>query len=445
MSEINTLESLALAGGHDIRSSSCDDLAKMERPSSNWNTLLDILNGGNMTAAGVSITPESAMQISAVEACVRLIRDGVGMLDLITYRRAGQNNVEAEDHYLYRLLRNRVNRTMSAMRWKKLMISWKLLHGNAFSELEISKNGRVTGLNPIHPDCVFPVFDLGGGSQIMGTISGAYRGYRVIGYMVQQPLSGTFRPVSLDRMFHLRGIEVDESGFGHSVIGFARQTLGLAKATEEYGSRLFSNGASMSGLVQVPTGMKDETKTRVLRYFKEQFSGVQKAHGIGVIEDTMKFIQLSMNPEDAQFLLTREFQVNEIARWFGVPPHMIGELKRATNNNIEHQSLEFVRFCLGPHLEDFEQQVALDLLSEEEGRSVYVQFRRGELTEGDMKTQSESCATQINAGIITPNEARQRLGMNPHKDGDQLIANGNMVPVANVGQQQQKQLTGGAN
>jgi HK97 family phage portal protein len=258
-------------------------------------------------------------------------------------------------------------------------------------------------------------------------------GEKIVGYLVYPINGGMQRIVPSDLMLHLRGVEVDESGVGVSVVSLARQSMGLALAQEEYGARVFSNGANMSGIVKVPSAMNAETKKKTLEYF-QSFSNISKAHGIGVMDDTMDFVRTSMSPSDVAFLDSRKLQVDEICRWFGVPPHMVAQLDRSTNNNIEHQGIEFVTHCLGPHLEDTEQEIQLQLLSETEGQRHFVRFNREELTMADSRTMADSDARDVQSAIKTPNEARKRRGLNPLPDGSKLMIQGAMVPVSMAGQ-----------
>lgn len=384
----------------------------IEDPRTPFSAIYDFIEakGGGPTWSGAVVSPDSAMTISAVYACVRIISCGVAMLDLLTYRRDGDRDLLATDHYLWRLLKDRANPRMSSFRFKRLMTSWVLLHGNAYAVMDVSANGRVTSLEPVHPRRV---------RMVEG------------GYMVKS-IDGTGQelPVPWEYMLHLRGAEVDERGMGLSVIAQARQSLGAALATEEFAARLFSNGAQFKGFFKIPQALGDDAKKKLTEYIQRRHQGADKAHNFGVLDAGTDFVPTSMSAEDAQFLETRKFQVTDIARWFGVPPHMIGDLDRSTNNNIEHQGIEMRIYCLGPHLESWETEINNSLLSETESRQFFVRFDREELMKGDQKSEAAADSIYRQNGIKTTNEIRKRIGMNPHPDGDTLLANGTLRPVS---------------
>lgn len=386
----------------------------IEDPRTPFSAIYDFIEakGGGKTWSGAVISPDSAMTISAVFACVRIISCGVAMLDLLTYRRDGERDLLATDHYLWRLLKDRANPRMSSFRFKRLMTSWVLLHGNAYAVMDVSNNGRVMSLEPVHPRRVRMVE----GGYMVKSIDG----------------TGSELPVPWEYMLHLRGAETDERGQGLSVIAQARQSLGATLATEEYASRLFSNGAQFKGFFKIPQAMGEDAKKRMTEYVQRLHQGVDKAHGFGVLDAGTDWIPTSMNAEDAQFLETRKFQVGEIARWFGVPPHAIGDLDRSTNNNIEHQGIEMRIYTLGPHLELWENEINNSLLSETESRQYFVRFDRDELMKGDQKAEAAAASIYRQNGIMTTNEIRRRMGLNPHPDGDTLLANGTLRPVGEL-------------
>jgi HK97 family phage portal protein len=384
----------------------------LENPSTPFSAVFQWLDamGGGPTAAGKIVSTDTAMRLSAVFRAVDLIAGTVAKAELLTYRQDGEAKLMAKDHYLWRLLKDRANPEMSAFRFKRLMMSWVLLHGNAYAVMDVSNNGRVLALQPVHPGRV--QFTLGQG------------------YMVR-PLNGQGSPLAVPSgfMLHLRGLETDEKGIGLSVIGQARESLGITMAAEEQAGRLFSNGMQFGGFIKVPQQLSDATKDKIVRYLEKRHLGSENAHRIGVIDEGMEFIQTTMAPEDAQFLETRKAQVTDIARWFGVPPHKIGDLDKSTNNNIEHQGLEFVNDCIDPHLCNWENEINNSLLSEQESRTFFCQFNRRNLVPRDAKTKAEAAAIYRGNGILDDSEIREDLGMNPHPEGGVLMANGTFRPV----------------
>lgn len=405
---VETLTSLMLAAGHSLPPIPMVPHVResLENPRTYLDRVFEIMGGSQQTAAGVTVGPDSALSFSAVFAAIRLLSTGVAMLDSPIYRSIGENQrEEIPGHYLYPLLNRQANPDMTAFRFKSIMTQWMLQWGNAYAPFVVSPNGRITSISPVHPTRV---------RRLDG------------GYAV---LTDTWVPVPKDSMFHLRGLVCDSEGNGLSVVSQARQTIGGALATEQYGSKMFSNGARLSGFVEVPMQMKVDDKAKMINYLEKEYTGAMNAGRIAVFDGGSKFHQTSMSAQDAEFLASRKFSINEIARWFGVPPHMIGDLDRATFSNIEHQGLEFTTYSLGPHLENWEAEVNASLLSVSEGRTVYMEFCRDELTRGDMKSRAEAASIFVQNGIMTPNEVREEFELNPHADGDTLLANGTLTPV----------------
>lgn len=421
MARIETIASLALDAGSDILAA--PESRSIEDPKTSWDAVFQYLSAmGLDTYAGRVVGEQAAMQISAVMACTRLIANGVAMLPLLTYRRGdGDARERASEHYLWRLLKDRANPLMTAFRFKRVMTARAALLGNAYAWADVSPNGRVVGLYPWHPNDVRVqrakdgfgrwtlLYELCEGGHVVERVPAAF-------------------------MLHIRGLEMDSSGMGLSVIKAARQSMGISLAAEEFGARLFTNGASQGGFIKVPNKLSPEAVERLLSSFNRRHQGVARAHRIGVLEEGMEFVPNMMNPEDLQFLETRTFNVRDIARWFGVPPHMIGELERATFANIEHQSLEYLRDTLQPWLTNWEQEVVNTLLSETESKKIFVEFLPDAMVKTDLKTRYEAYGTGIQNGFLSPNEARGKDNMNPAEGGEQLLVNGNMIPIGQAGQ-----------
>lgn len=406
---IETLTSLALKAGHTLPPVPAPLVREsLENPRTKLDRVFEIMGGSSMTASGIQVGPDTGLQFSAVFAAIRLISTGVAMLDSPIYRLISENErEEIPNHYLYPLLNRQANGDMTAFRFKSIMTQWMLQWGNSYAPFVISPNGRVTSIAPVHPT---RVRHLDGGYAVLTD-------------------ANNWVPVPKDNMLHLRGLVCDANGDGLSVVSQARHTIGAALATEEYGSRMFSNGARMSGFVEVPLQMKADDKARMIKYLEKEYTGSVNAGRVAVFDGGSKFHQTSMSAEDAEFLLSRKFSVNEIARWFGVPPHMIGDLDRATFSNIEHQGLEFTTYSLGPHLENWEAEINGTMLSMTEGKTVFMEFCRDELTRGDMQSRAAAASIFIQNGIMTPNEVREEFELNPHADGNTLLANGTLTPV----------------
>lgn len=415
---IQTLVSLAKSAGMDL--SPAEPRGIHERPSTAWDVVFDAF-AGQPTHTGVSVSPEGSMRVSAVFACTRIIANGVAALPLILYRRGRDGSrTRATNHPVYRLLHDQANPDMTAFRFKRLMTTWVLLWGNAYALLDVEpSNGRVRSLTPWHPARVRVRRGVAGNGQ-----------ERLWYTFLDDRASPTRVDVPADLVLHLRGPEVSPDGMGLSVIGQARQSLGLALAAEEYGARLFGSGASLSGVLEYPGRLSPEARQRLEESFARKYSGLANAHRVAVLEEGLKFTPTAMRPEDAQFIESRKFQTIEIARWFGVPPHMLGELDKASYASIEQQSLDFLTHTLGPWLALWETEVNSTLLSESEAKTLYAEFLVESLLRVDVKSRYEAYAKGRQWGFLSVNEIRARENLNPIAGGDQYLMPVNMTPVA---------------
>ena len=350
---------------------------------------------GVHTASGVRMSADSALQLSAVFACVRIIASQFASLPFTLYRnRPDGGKDRVTNHPVYRLLARRPNPYQNAFEWREMMAGHLALRGNAYNQIVSDSRGNITALIPLHPDRI----------QILLQTDGDYR-YRYT------RLNGTMVTYSRGEIWHLRGLSSDGI-IGLSPIALARNALGGAQAAQDYGARFFANDATPSGgWVEYPGSFKDrQSREQFRESLQEAQSGIN--HGkLAVFEFGMKYHQISVTPEDAQFLETRRFHVTDIARWFGVPPHKIGDLDRATNNNIEQQALEFVQETLGPMAERWEASIEAELLFDDEDLEAEFQF--SQLMRGDSQSRATFYNMGIQAGWLTRNEARIAENLNP--------------------------------
>lgn len=408
---IETLGSLALQAGHDLGDLRSDSL---ENPRTPLSRVFD----STPSYTGKNVSEISSLQISAVWACVRILSGAVAKTPFLTYRRVdGSGKHLAPDHYLYSILKQSANPFMSAFRFKRLMQTWVLLWGNAYAEMEINGRGQITALWPWRPD------------RTRVTVIG-----NDLVYTYQMDSGETVsRPSSL--MFHLRGLEVD--GFmGLSPIAQARQSLGLALAAEEFGAKFFGNNGRPGMVLKHPGKLSDLARKNLIEGWEAMHKGLQGSHRMGVLEEGMEIQEISIPPEDAQFLVTRKFQISEIARWYGVPLHKLAELDKATNNNIEHQGLEFVQDSCADWFSNWEQECEHTMLSQRERGSIVLGFDPSNLTKGDFKSTAEGLAIARQNGFVNADEGREKLGMNPigeEAGGQKYIVQLNMQELNKVG------------
>ncbi len=350
---------------------------------------------GVHTTAGLRVSADSALQLSAVFACVRIIASQFASLPLTLYRnRPDGGKDRVTDHPAYRLLARKPNPYQNAFEWREMMAGHLALRGNAYNQIVTDGRGNITALMPLHPDRI----------RILLGASGDYR------YQYTDP-AGNLVNFARGEIWHLRGLSSDGI-IGLSPIALARNAIGGAIAAQDYGARFFANDATPTGgWIEYPGSFKDKQAREQFREsLQEAQSGIN--HGkLAVFEFGMKYHQISVTPEDAQFLETRRFQVTDIARWFGVPPHKIGDLDRATNNNIEQQALEFVQETLGPMAERWEASIEAELLFDDEDLEAEFQF--SQLMRGDSQSRATFYNMGIQSGWLTRNEARIAENLNP--------------------------------
>jgi HK97 family phage portal protein len=385
-----------------------------------WGTLERFLawaNGGGASASGMVVNPTTAMQAAAVYSCVKVLSESVGQLPLMVYQRDAAKNTktEATRDRRYDLLNAAPNEFQTATEWLEMKVAHMNLRGNAFDFKLKTRSGDIVELLPLHPDTVSVKMD----AQF------------VMSYEVTAP-DGTRKTLGREDIVHYRGLTLN--GYvGISPIGYARESIGLALATEKFGAQLFRNGAKMGGVLTFPTTLSDPAYERLKTSFDAATSG-DHAHKTAILEDGGKFEKISMSAEDSQFLETRKYQREEIAGMFRVPAHMIGDLSRSTNNNIEQQSLEFVMYSLMPWLNRIEKRLWLDLFTRDERKTLFPKFVTKELQRGDLRARAEYNQRAILAGYLTRNEARLDDDRNPLPGLDEPLAPVNMTPADMLGQ-----------
>ena len=388
--------------------------------------------------SGEKVDEQSAMQISTVYACVRLLAETVAALPLHLYRYTddGKGKEGASDHPLYRILYRQPNDEMSSFTWRETMMTHLLLWGNAYCQIIRDGRNQVLGLYPLLPENV--EVDRDGQGQLY-YIYHAYTD-EVPG---EQNQDIYFRK---DEILHIPGL-----GFnglvGFSPIAMMKNSLGTTLAVEKYGASFFTNGAQPSGVLEHPGVLKDPQKIR--DNWTAVYGGANNAHRVAVLEEGMAYKAISLPPEDSQFLSTRQFGVEEICRIFRVPPHMVQSMEHATFSNIEHQSIDFVVHTLTPWLVRFEQAIIKDLLLTEEQDVLFPKFNVDGLLRGDYQSRMNGYATGISNGFLSPNDIHRLENMDlipAEEGGDDYYLNGGYVKLRDAGKfAQVKQTTVGQN
>ena len=364
------------------------------------------------------------MQMTAVYSCVRILAEAIAGLPLHLYRYTDSGGKEkATDHPLYLLLHDEPNPEMSSFVFRETLMTHLLLWGNAYAQIIRNGKGEVMALYPLMPNKMSVERDENG--QLYYTYTRSAE---------EAKTAETGRVILLPRdVLHIPGLGFDGL-VGYSPIAMAKNAIGLAIATEEYGAKFFANGAAPSGVLEHPGTIKDPQRVR--EAWQSQFGGSSNSGKIAVLEEGMKYTPISISPEQAQFLETRKFQINEIARIFRVPPHMVGDLEKSSFSNIEQQSLEFVKYTLDPWVVRWEQSIARSLLSENEKKQYFVKFNLEGLLRGDYASRMNGYATARQNGWMSANDIRELENLDripAEEGGDLYLINGNMLPLKQAG------------
>lgn len=379
---------------------------------------------GPTTAGGRVVTERSAMQLTAVYSCVRILAEAVAGLPLHVYRtdKSG-SRVKAIDHPLYGILHDEPNPEMTSFVFRETLMTHLLLWGNAFAQVIRNGLGEVVALYPLMPDRMSVGRDL--------ETKQLYYEYQT---SWDEP-AGEYKTVRLSPadVLHVPGLGFDGL-VGYSPIQMARNAIGLAQATEDYGASFFANGAAPGGVLEHPGTIRDPARVR--ESWQATFGGARNSNKIAVLEEGMKYTPIAVSPEQAQFLETRKFQINEIARIFRIPPHMIGDLDKSSFSNIEQQSLEFVKYTLDPWVIRFEQAITKTLLTNREKPDMFVKFNLEGLLRGDYQSRMEGYAVARQNGWMSANDIRELENLDRisvEAGGDLYLVNGNMLPLGLAG------------
>jgi HK97 family phage portal protein len=362
--------------------------------------------------SGAYVTHETALNLSTVFACVRRSSETLSTLPVHVYRKNAIGREEI-DHPVARLLGLSPNPEMPANVFREVIQGHLELRGRAFAEIVKDGRGRPVELWPIHPDKI--------------RVERSKTGKLVYVYIP------TNYPFPAEKILHFRGF--GSTGIdSYSIITLARESIGLGLSAQEYGARFFGQGTNMGGFLKHQKGLSDEAYERLRKEMNQKYRGLERSHGLIILEEGMDYQKIGLTNEDAQFLETRKFQVTEIARWFGMQPHMVGDMEKATFSNIEQQSIEAVIYTWRPRAVRLEQELNMKLLQPGE----YVKFSLEGLLRGDIKSRYEAYKIGVENGWLNADEVRALEDMNPQPDnmGQIFLAPLNMTNKANY-------LTGG--
>lgn len=381
--------------------------------------LQDLL-GGRPTFTGIQLSEMKAMQSTAVYACVTLLARTIATMPLgLNEMLPGGGKARAPTHPLYRVLHSVANPEMASFILRETLQGHLGLWGNAYAEIEYSNGGDILALWPLRPDRTKPVRD------------------PVTKELKYQTRLNTGETLMLpyNRVFHIPGFGFDGL-VGYNPIDFACQSISLGLAAEEHAARFFGNGATVGGVLEHPGELGEEGRKNVRQSFEEMHEGLSKSHRLLILEEGMEYKQIGIPPQTAQLMETRKFQINDIARFYNVPPHMIGDLQESTNNNIEQQSLDFVKNTMMPWFTRWEQQMDMRLLSPNDQKRYFTKFNLNALLRGDSQARSEYYAKMFSIGAFSINkilELEDENGIGP--EGDVHLVPLNMIPVERVNEE----------
>lgn len=389
--------------------------------STNGSGYRFLFGGSN---SGKNVNERSAMQMTAVYACVRILSESIAGLPVHLYQYVDSGSKQkALEHPLYRLLHDEPNPEMTSFVFRETLMTHLLLWGNAYAQIIRNGKGQVVALYPLMPNRM--------------SVDRDDKGHLFYQYQMQDSdaptaKSGTVILKPTD-VLHVPGLGFDGL-VGYSPIAMAKNAIGLSIATEEYGAKFFANGATPSGILEYPGTVKNPEAIR--ESWNAGFGGSSNAHKVAVLEEGMKYTPIAISPNEAQFLETRKFQIDEIARIFRVPPHMVGDLEKSSFSNIEQQSLEFVKYTLEPWIVRWEQSLNRALLSETEKAAYFVKFNVDGLLRGDYQSRMNGYATARQNGWMSANDIREleNLDLIPDELGGNLyLINGNMTKLQDAG------------
>ena len=357
-----------------------------------------------------TVTEEKALGIDAVYACVNLYARTIASMPLILYRKGENGKERAVNHPLYNLLHNEPNPNMSSHTFRKIMEASLKLWGNGYAWIEFDKYYQVKALWPLAPGSVFPQRSRRTGELFYDAVL----------------FDGTARRFRAYEMVHIPGLGFDGI-CGRSPIRQFAETMGLNLDIKHYGSQFFKNGARPSGVLEHPGRLSEEAQARLRKQFDRRYAGAANSGKTMLLEEGMKYAQISVPPEEAQFLESRKYGVNEIARIYGIPPHMIADLEHATFSSIESQDINFAKHSIVPECVNWEQELMRKLLNPEERDTYEIEFNMEGLVRGDMQSRYQAYAIGRQWGFLTADDIRAKENMGNVDGGQTTYTPLNMI------------------
>ena len=371
-------------------------------------------------AGGGQISSESAMRISTVYACVKVLTDAISTLPLQLYVKDGNNN-NLVDSRLASLLGSSPNSFQTSVEWLALQVLNICLRGQSFSYIVRSSDGRIVEILPLPPGAV--AVNVTAQNSINYSITLGRDGETQT--MIAQP----------NEILHLKNLTMDGVN-GVSPIKFNESVLGHAVDARDYSKNVFKNGATPRGVLEVDGTLSDAAYENIKDSWHDSHQGTANSNKVAILESGVKWRSVSLSPEDVQLLDSRKYTRSEICGIFRVPPHMIGDLERATYSNIGHQSLEFYKSTVYPWLVQIESRLNFSLLSKS---NYFFKFDVSELLRGDLESEVKAWRSFIEMAVVSPNEVRAKIGMNPREGGDEFVSMSNNLQFGNDTEEEPKE------
>jgi HK97 family phage portal protein len=359
--------------------------------------LASMFGFGSISASGASVTADSSMRVAAVYACVRVLAQAVAQSPLHLYRTMPNGGfARATDHPLYELLHLKPNDWQTSFEWRESSVAHCALRGDAYSRIFLNAAGQIEKLVPLHPDRVWPFLAANG--RI------AFR---------HLPVKGGTEYLLDSEVLRLPGLSFDPTGRSLSPIELHRNTIGNSMVSTEYQGRLWANSAVPKGGIKTPVPLGDEAIKALRKNWNDRHSGPDNAGQIAILHGGLEWVNIGMTNDDAQYVELMQLSISDIARIFGVQPHKIGDLSKATFSNIEQQSIEFVTDTLRPWVDRWEDRMTISLLSPAERRTMKVEFDLNGLLRGDSAARAALYRTLFAIGALKPNDACRLEGLDP--------------------------------
>lgn len=379
----------------------------------------EMLTGGALpTAAGVSVSPESAMRCSVSFACIKVIAETIEQLTPHLYRRKGDDRERATDHPVSALVTKAANDWTPASEFRLVLGTHFATHGNAYAFVNRDAAGRVVELIPLDPRTVSVRQD----PRTMAPL------YMVATGNPELPA----REYDRSEILHIRGVGLDVHK-GASPVTLGREAIGLSLTLETHCAGLFGRGAKPSGILKHKRKVTPDLMKRLRVSFTQWFGGAANAGKTLILEEDMDFQQLQLSSVDSQTLEMRRFQVEEVSRFWRVPLHLVNEMDRATHANAESMGQQFLTFCMLPILRLWCDAMALTLLTPEERETLYFEFLVDDLARADIAARFTAMSSAISAGILNPNEARAMENRPPYAGGETFMRPVNTAPAPTSG------------